>query len=358
MTRQDNMVFGIIGAGSIARVHAEALSRIEGASIEAIADVVPEAANRLAQQFQIGRVYDDYRELLRSPSIEAVTICTPNYLHAEQAIAAAAHGKHVLVEKPMSRTTAEAAAVIDACRSAGVTLGAVFQNRFSRLAGELRSLLQSGELGSLVMAKTSVDWYRTQQYFDVPWRASREGAGGGVLMVQAIHYLDLMLWLAGPFERVLGASIATLSHDAAVEDTAAAVLRFRNGALGVVEATLSSFPETPARIEILGTEGKATWEDDFFAGRKTLRVFTKNGERVLEEGIAQSGPASSASERGATPAAFQSSADHEKQVEDFIDAIRHARAPKVDGEEGGRVLRLIGEIYKAASVESTRLSRG
>jgi predicted dehydrogenase len=298
----------------------------------------------------VNYLFENYIELL-AHDLEAVIICTPNHLHSRIAVEAANRGKHVLIEKPMALNPEEAQTIIDACDEAKVKLGVVFQNRFSEPSGYLKTVLANQGLGKLVIGKVSVNWYRTQEYFDsVKWRAKPETAGGGVLMVQAIHYLDLFQWLMGPIVEVIGAKTDTLSLRADVEDTAVATVRFKNGALGTIEASIASFPQFPAIVEIHGTKGTARWEDDFFAGKQSLRLYTKQGEKFIGAERTQSGDIDyPEDEKGTSPAAFQTSEYHRLQIEDFLGAIRENRSPKVDGREGKKVMSLINEIYKVSS---------
>jgi UDP-N-acetyl-2-amino-2-deoxyglucuronate dehydrogenase len=234
--------FGIIGCGMIANFHAKAIADLRGAKLVACHDAVPAAAERLAAATGC-RAYSDLDAMLADPGVRAVTIGTPSGAHLDPAVAAAKAGKHVIVEKPLEITLRRCDRIIDACRESGVVLSTIFPSRFHDASQELRKAVDHGRFGRLTMGDAIVKWHRTQAYYDSgAWRGTWELDGGGALMNQAIHSVDLLTWLMGPVVEVR-AKTALLAHERiAVEDVAVATLEFANGALGVIEASTAAFP--------------------------------------------------------------------------------------------------------------------
>ena len=254
--------FGIIGCGMIAGFHARALAEIRGAKLIGCYDAVEAAAERLAVE-QGCRVYAEIDDLLADSKIDVVTICTPSGAHMEPALAAAAAGKHVIVEKPLEITLRRCDRIIEACRKHRVLLSTIFPSRFHASSLALKKAVDQKRFGKLTMGDAYVKWFRTQEYYDSgAWRGTWKLDGGGALMNQAIHSVDLLTWLMGPVVEIR-AQTATLAHRRIdVEDTAVATLKFKSGALGVLEATTAAWPGYLKRIEIHGSEGSAVLEEE------------------------------------------------------------------------------------------------
>jgi predicted dehydrogenase len=331
------MNVGIIGGGNISDTHARAAAAIPGVAVVACYGSNHERTAKLAERHQ-AVLYDDLDRFLDHRPMDIVAIGSPSALHAEQGIAAARRGLHVLSEKPLDITTKRADALIDACREAGVKLGVFFQDRLRPALVELKRMVDDGELGKPVMITGRVRWYRPPEYYTgSKWRGRMALDGGGAVMNQAIHTVDLVQWLYGPVARV-SASVATRVHDIEVEDTAAALLEFTSGAIGVIEATTSLFPGYPRRIEVTGSEGTVIIEGDDII-RTDLRSSTTAG----------AAPAASVPplENVASPVVSDASA-HQRVFEDFIRAIREDAIPATDGREGRRSVELVETIYAAA----------
>src|SRR5262245_41589707 len=254
--------FGIIGCGMISRFHAKAVADIRGAKVVACQDAFPQAADKLADELGC-TAYHDLDALLADPDVEVVTICTPSGLHMEPAVAAAKAGKHIIVEKPLDITLKRCDAMIEAAKKAGVVLSTIFPSRFHESSQLMKQAIDKGRFGRLTMGDTYVKWFRTQQYYDSgAWRGTWKLDGGGALMNQAIHSVDLLTWLMGPVTEITAVT-ATLAHQKIeVEDVATATVRFANGALGVIEATTAAFPGALKRVEIHGSEGSAVLEEE------------------------------------------------------------------------------------------------
>ena len=331
--------FGIVGAGMVARYHAAAIERTPGARLVAICREDAARASEAAAQFGVP-CESNVAALLARPDVHAICICTPSGQHAAQTIAAAREGKHVLVEKPMALTLADADAMIAACRESDVRLGVALQRRTEPQFQELRAAIEAGELGQLTLGAVSVPYLRPQSYYDsAAWRGTWALDGGGALMNQGIHLLDLLLWLMGDVEEVQ-ASAATLTHDIEVEDCVTAALRFANGALGSVMATTSAAPGFPHRVEVYGDRGGAQIEGEQIARWEIVGQEPRTQNQEPRTAPVAAGAGSSPGGIGA--------AGHTRLLADFVEAIRAGREPLVPGTEGRRSLALALAIYEAA----------
>ena len=339
--------FGIIGCGMIADFHARAIDDVEGAQLVACYDTVPEAADRLAEKTG-SKAYHDLEGMLADGAVDVVAVGTPSGAHMEPAVAAARAGKHVIVEKPLEITLARCDQIIDACREAGVVLSTIFPSRFHDSSGQMKRAVEQGRFGRLTVGDAYVKWYRTQEYYDSgQWRGTWELDGGGALMNQAIHSVDLLTWLMGPVAEIR-AQTALLAHQRiAVEDVAAAALKFANGALGVIEASTAIYPGYLKRIEIHGSAGSAVMEEEDitkwdFAERQPgdAEIEKKMSEKVSGGGGA------------ADPTAIGHHG-HARQFADVLQAIQQGSQPLVDGPEGRRSVEIILAIYQAAETGQT-----
>jgi UDP-N-acetyl-2-amino-2-deoxyglucuronate dehydrogenase len=327
--------FGIIGLGNVAPVHVAAIHHPPGADLVAVATRNPDRGRAFVAQHG-GDWYADYQELLARGDLDAVALCTPHNLHAPMTQDAAAAGKHVLCEKPMACTVAECDAMIAACESAGVTLGVIFQGRFDPLAHQLKAALDAGHLGRLLWASASTHWYRTDEYYrSALWRGTWAGEGGGVLLTQAIHAVDLLLWLTSTPCSVT-ARMRTLNHEIEVEDSAVAILEYAGGELGLIEASTNAFPGYPERLGFHGSQGSAVYHKG--QGRLEWHLLAPREDRVDESGVSS----------GAARPMDITATLHAAQFLDFVTAVREGRHPAVDGWEGRRSVELIEAIYSSA----------
>ena len=335
---------GIIGCGMIAEFHTRAINEIENARVVAAWSRNTANGEKIAQLADGGcAIHDDLDAMLARPDLDVVCICTPSGAHLEPAVKAARAGKHVVVEKPLEITLARCDAIIEACDAAGVRLCTIFPSRFSVANLRLKQAIELGRFGRLTLGDTYVKWWRTQQYYDSGgWRGTWDLDGGGALMNQAIHNVDLLYWLMGDVVAIT-AMTATLAHERIeVEDTAVASLRFKNGALGVIEAATSAFPGILKRTEIHGDRGSARVEQDDL----TLWEFQEKSpsdNEVIAAMAGQSGFKAGASDpRGITHIG------HRDQLTDFLQAIDEGRPPLVDGREGRKSVEIIRAIYRSA----------
>lgn len=323
--------FGILGCGSIAPMHARALSGLSQAHLVSVADTIPERAQRLAANFECE--WDEPEALLARDDIDAVCVCTPSGIHGELAATIAATGKHVVVEKPLDVSLPAADAAVRACREAGVVLSVISQHRWDLGARQMRQLVQKGKLGRVVLGSVVVPWFRTQAYYDsADWRGTRR-YDGGALMNQGIHSLDLLRWFLGPVESV-SAQVNTVAHRMEMEDVLVASLRFASGAIGSVTVTTGAFPGRPETISVYGTEGSATLE-----GGNLVGVWPP------DLAPAESGEPTATAARGSANLAV---GPHRDQLADVIAAIADKRPPFVGGEVGRDTLAVVLAVYRAA----------
>lgn len=320
--------------------HAAALRDLRD-QVEVVAAYSPTAARRaaFAADWPDFPLTDRLEDALTAPGVDAVLILTPPNTHLALVRQAAMAGKHVLLEKPLETAPDRAEGLVSLCARHDVTLGIVLQHRFRPAAERLKALLDEGALGEIRSCSASIRLWRPQSYYDEPGRGTRDRDGGGVLLTQGIHTLDLMLWLAGPVASVQGYA-RTLDHRMETEDTACAALHFKSGALGVVEATTSAFPGFPERIDLTCSLGSARLEG---AG---LTVLWRDGRRL--DLAPEPGPGGT----GADPMAFSHEA-HRALIADFAAAIREDRPPRITGRDAMRVHRLIDAILESESVNSS-----
>jgi predicted dehydrogenase len=336
--------FGIIGGGVIAPFHARAIGDLANARLVAVADRDEDRARDLASEFGAEAMPVD--ELLARPDVDVVCVCVPSGKHAEVGIRVATAGKHVVVEKPIEVTLEAADELIAACRERGVVLSVIFQHRWDAGIRELKKLIDTEGLGTLILGDAVVKWYRTQAYYDSgDWRGTRRLDGGGALMNQGVHSVDLLQWVMGPVEKIY-AQTRTAAHEGIeVEDVAAAVLSFAGGAVGVLEASTAVYPGLPERLEVSGTGGTVIVESGAIKvrelkdeGGKTSpyggEVHALDGGAVLESATAN-------------PADI-SYAGHREQLKDVLEAIETGRPPAVDGVEARKSLEIILAVYESA----------
>jgi UDP-N-acetyl-2-amino-2-deoxyglucuronate dehydrogenase len=325
---------GLVGCGNITDTHARAV-REAGLAIAAFFGRDPRKAEAMATRYG-GRVFARYEDFLAHRPMDLVVIGSPSGVHAEQGIAAAEHGLHVLVEKPIDVTTARGEALVAAAGKAGVKLGVLFQDRLKPDLVRLRAFLAGGGLGRVLLASARVKWYRPPEYYSAStWRGTRALDGGAALANQGIHTVDLLLWLLGPVAEVR-ALTGTLWHAIEGEDVALALLRFTSGALATVEATTVAFPGYPRRVEISGTEGTVVVEGDRVVAAD-LRTAAPGLVSAGDEGVSS-----------ATTAVVADATPHRRLVEDFARAIATGGAPACDGLEGLRSLALVEAVYAVA----------
>lgn len=341
--------FAIVGCGMIARFHCRALADVPGARVTALVSRSLNSAKKLADEIGLScACHDNLSGALARPDVQAVIVTTPSGAHLEPAVAAAQAGKHVIVEKPLEISTQRCDRIIDACDRNKVRLGVIFPSRFADANLALKKAVDEGRFGRLTLGETTCKWWRSQAYYDEGgWKGTQALDGGGALMNQAIHNVDLLQWIVGPVTHV-SAFTATLAHERIeVEDTAVACLRFAHGGLGVIQATTSIWPGLPKTIAVHGDKGSVVVEQE-----DVLRwEFSPETEedKAVRARFAQKVGASGGS---SNPAAI-SHEYHARQLRDFVHALSTGTAPLVDGREGRKAVAIIEAIYQSAATGGT-----
>lgn len=327
---------GLTGGGNITETHTRAARAISGTEIAAIYGTNTENVGRLCREHG-GKPYQDFDAFLAHRPMDLVILGSPSGLHATQGIAAAKRRLHVLTEKPIDINTARADALIEAAKNAGVKLGIIFQDRMKSDIRRLKQWIDGGVLGKPLFIDARVKWYRPPEYYGgSKWRGTLTLDGGGALINQGVHTLDLLLWLLGDVARVQ-AHTATMLHKIEAEDTALAILEFGNGATGIFHVTTAAYPGYPRRVEISGSEGTVILEHD--------RIIAAD-LRAVPSDVALSGIGDR--NQSASSAAVTDFRGHQAVLEDFIRAIQQDKSPACDGAEGRRSIALVEAIYRAA----------
>jgi predicted dehydrogenase len=331
---------GVIGVGGMGGNHCRALSELEETELVAVADVNEETAQRVGQEYG-AKAFTDYKQLITDGGVEAVAIVTPHFFHPPIAEFAAAHGVHVLSEKPIAVTVSAAQKMVDACREGGVLLGVMFQQRLTNWRRKIHEIVSSGELGDIHRISLTAPWYRTQAYYDSgAWRGTWKGEGGGVLMNQAPHSVDQFLWIGGPPKSVQAITTTRL-HNIEVENTALAICDYGDGRVGTFYATTAELP-TGERMEVIGDKGALIWDDGKL---RRLEPATPISTHLLTEPGSWSSPDSTWSEVEIS----EESGGHINGHQRFAQAVR-ANDPSLlvaTGEDGLRALELANAILMA-----------
>lgn len=330
--------FGIAGAGLIAEVHAAAIAESSLTRLVAIWSRSQASAERLASRHDVP-AFSDYGEFLRAPGLGAVAVCTPSGNHLEPALEAARAGKHVMVEKPIEIDLERADRIIAQCRESGVTLGVIFQSRFLRSVRQIKEAIQQGWLGEPVMGTAEVKWFRAPEYYAPGgWHGTLALDGGGALINQAIHTIDLLLWLMGPVESVQAYTARRRYPHIEGEDTAVAALRFGSGALGSIVGATSVYPGFSRILAVHGSRGTLVLEG-------TRIGVARFEDRALEEQFVKP---EEVRDHGVSDPRVSDTEPHRLQYEDFAQAVFQNRPPAIDGPEGRRSLELVRAIYESA----------
>ena len=339
-----NLGFCVVGCGMIARFHVRALADVPGTRLAALVTRNPASAEKLIADTGSPTVpiFTDVAEALKRSDVHVVIVTTPSGAHLEPSVAAANAGKHVVVEKPLEITPERCDRIIEACDRNRVKLCTIFPSRFHDANVTLKQTVDAGRFGRLTLGETTCKWWRSQAYYDEGgWKGTQALDGGGALMNQGIHNVDLLLWMMGDATHVSGFT-ATLAHERIeVEDTAVACLKFKNGALGVIQATTSVFPGLPKTIAIHGDKGSAVIEQEDVL-RWEFSPESPDDAKVKERFAQKVGASGGSSD----PKAI-SHQGHARQLADFVRAIQSNTPPLVDGREGRKAVALICAIYES-----------
>jgi UDP-N-acetyl-2-amino-2-deoxyglucuronate dehydrogenase len=330
------MNFAIVGCGFIAKKHAAAIEKIDAAKLVAVCDQVPATMEFYKEEYD-AEPYTKLEQMLEIEDIDIVCICTPSGFHAAIAVQIAEAKKHIIIEKPIAMTVEDTDKIINACKSNSVKLAVVHPNRFRPVVQELRKIMDQGLLGKISHASCIVNWNRNQEYYDqAPWRGTKQH-DGGVLMNQAIHNLDLLLWFMGTPDQVFSME-ATRFRNIEAEDVSVGTIKFDTGALGTVEASTTVYPKNyEESITIFGEKGtvKIGGTNALYFEHLDLMDLTDNEIKDLKETIK--------ADPWGTPG-------HQWIIEDMVNAINKGREPAVTGEDGKNALKLVLSFYESAKL--------
>lgn len=329
--------FGLVGCGVIAPTHAEAIRRLENAELRAVCDLNLEAAWALAEKFG-GDPYNDLAEMLARDDIDVVNILTPSGLHARLGIQCADAGKHVICTKPIDITLEAIDALIAAGERNDVKIAATHQFRSYPVYEKVKRYIDEGRLGRMLYGNAFVPWYRSDEYYSDGWHGTWKFDGGGALINQSIHYIDLLIWFLGQVRVIFGFADA-LAHDIETEDLGSAVLKFASGAHGIIQGSTCTYHGQPARIEVHGTQGNILVVGDEVA------LWDVEGDELVENPNAGR-VGGAADPKGGMPE--DAIVSHVKQIGDVLAAIEEDRAPMIDGREARRAVEVILSVYRSS----------
>lgn len=333
--------FGIIGTGAVAAAHAQAINHSDFAVLTAVYDVVPERAQAFAEKYNT-RAAANFEEFLAFPGLEAVTVATPSGFHHDPVVAAAKAGKHILCEKPLDITLDKIDDMIRCCEESGVLLAAIFQSRFKKAVVAIRKAIDEGRFGKLVSVSAKQLWYRDDSYYkSASWRGTWAVDGGGALMNQGSHTVDLLLYLGGEVKKVYGHT-SNFVHDIEVEDTACARMDFVCGANGTLEVSTACQPGYPVTIEITGTKGSAILKGD------TLARWIFAEEKPEDEEIRKNFAEGSGTSGGASAAMDFDFSGHMYHVDNLARAIRNGEEVMLSGKDGRLAVEFIQAVYESS----------
>lgn len=341
MSNLPRLGFGIVGVGMIANYHCQAIREAKGAELIGVAARTPESVKAFAEKNAVNFYTTDIEALVKRSDINVVCITTPSGSHLEPALAAIRAGKHVIIEKPIEITLERTDALLDAADKAGVKVAAIFQSRFGSGARTVKAALEAGRLGGLVLGSAYVKWHRNAQYY-TGWKGSLKIDGGGALINQGIHAVDLLQWFVGLPSEVTGYVSRCVHKGIEAEDTACASLKFASGALGTIEASTALWPGWSRRIEICGEKGSICLEDDRIVKWEFL-------ESAPEDEAIRNTPMDEKMKSGSGAPNQISHYGHLLQIQDMIDAIQLNRPLAIDGRAGRNAVSLIRAIYDSAS---------
>jgi predicted dehydrogenase len=337
---QNPVGFGIVGVGMIADYHARAISETVGGRLVGVVGRDAAKTKAFAEKHAVALATTRMEDLVARPDIHVICVATPSGAHLEPALAAIRAGKHVVIEKPLEITTARADALLDAARAAGVTVAPIFQSRFGEGARRVKAAIDAGRLGRLVLASAYVKWYRKPEYY-TGWKGTLKLDGGGAVINQSIHGLDLLQWFAGLPEEVFAWKTRRVHTGIEAEDTASATLRFPGGALGSIEATTAAFPGWQRRIEICGENGSIALEDDKIT-RWDFRTPEPGDDKVV------SAVADGALGSGASAPNAISHQGHLRQIQNLIDSLTKGVPLAIDGADARKAVALVCALYQSA----------
>jgi len=335
----EKIKIGIVGCGDISEIHADAVSRLKSCRLVAACTRNPERLDSFCKRYStLG--YTSYDEFLNHPGLDIVSICTPTGTHLDYGKMAAEAGKHVIVEKPIEITVSRGRSLIDSCRQNNVKLAVIYQNRFIDAAVRMKQILEKDVIGNVFMTHASVKWFRNQRYYSEScWRGTLMLDGGGAVINQSVHTIDLLQWLLGDVESIYSYTDTFTHENLEAEDNAVAAMKFKNGVIGVFEASTSIQPPQERRIEINGTDGTV-----IMAGED---LFLKTNQQEKEKSLVNSKSAGAAGPLDGLTYNY-----HLKQYKQIIEAISAEGEPVVSGEDSLKSLAVVEALYQSAKTET------
>jgi len=330
---------GIIGAGLIAETHAKALKELNEAELTGICDNGSGRASELASKYNC-KTWHDYKKLITSGDVDVIIIASPSGVHMEPAVLAAEHGIHVLCEKPLEITLERTDRMIQAHKKSNTYLGGIFNFRFDEPVHLIKKAIEKGRFGRITYAGVFVPWWRSEKYYAGNWHGTKNLDGGGALMNQSIHMVDLLQYLMGPVRSVKSYT-DTLEHEIETEDTAVAIFQFSSKALGMLHGTTTAYPGHPRRLEIMGTKGTVVMEN------ATIKTWQFAIPHEDDQKIAGYKTHDNTSGGAADPGDI-SYINHQKNIRDFLMAIKEGKKFDIDGDEARKAIEIVLNIYEAA----------
>lgn len=328
--------FGIVGLGYIGKIHAKIIASLSNARLIGVVDNNESIACDMGKMYSC-KIYDNLEEMLKEKKIDAISVCLPSGMHYEAVIKSANAEKHVIVEKPLEIGVERAEKMVETCHKNNIKLCVILQHRFDDAILNLKAVIDKGLMGDLCFGTSKTLWYRDSDYFlKNAWRGTPELDGGGALINQSIHYIDLLQYIMGPVEKVYGKCSRLYHKYIRVEDTGIALLVFKNGALGSIEGTTIAYPGISTNLDIYGANGTVCIKND----KLVFYKFKTGSVQLLDEILYIDNPPC-VTELDIT--------SHKKQYKDFIESINENRDPLVNGEEGIKSLALVEAIYKSSN---------
>lgn len=346
MAQSGGVGFGIVGLGMIAEFHAKAIQAMEGGHLVcAYSRNGGPKAEKFGKDFGVPVFTGDFNAFLKAPGLDAITIATPSGAHVEPAVAAAKQKKHVISEKPLEVTLERCDEMVKACKKNKVLLGGIFPSRFGGAAGLIKKAIDAGRFGKLTVCNALVPWWRTQQYYDSGgWRGTWALDGGGALMNQSIHQIDMLQWLAGPITNISAYAKCLAHKNIEVEDAAVAAVTFKSGAIGAILGSTAMFPGHGAEVQISGEKGSAWLK----AGHLVAWQFDKDEPDDAARRTEFGPPTQDAGKGGAGDPRAISFVGHQKQFENFVRCLGGKDKLLVDGAEARKAVEVILGIYQSA----------
>lgn len=343
------MKFAIVGCGVIARIHAESIRAIEGAELYAACDIIPDKADSFAQTWDVPNVFYNADEVMADPEVDIVCVCVPSGTHSEICIAAAHAGKAIVCEKPMEITPERIENVISEVEKSGVTMQCIFQRRMMPVAQAVREAVAAGKLGRICTAHADLKYYRSQEYYDsAGWRGTWELDGGGALMNQGVHGVDLILWMVGGKMKTLYGRAETLARNISVEDTAAAIIQMEDGALITIDSATTAYPGFNTTFEIHGEKGSVVFSDQ---GLETWEF--------LDPEDAPPRPDSGEAVGGGKSNTDISHSGHVLLLQNAMEAVRDGKSVLIPPTEARDAVRVICGIYESTRTNAViQMSKG